>query len=411
MRARSWWSWRGAALVSFALAIACVHTSSESTNQPYAGTAYPSKRAPLPVFAGDYALVANYASDTITVIDLTANQVVTSVPVGISPVDIDGPHHIAIDRGNGVAYVTLAYPSSPAAPGSHAAHHVTKRAGFVQKLSLTDLSLLGESLLDPSPAEVAVSKDGRRVAITHYDLARAALANARTEDRWATVVAVTPEDLTIQGGIDLAHFATCAAPHGIVLSPPDGHYAYVACYGDDNMAIIDLATPSNPILRVPVGMNPAVPPAPPRYGPYTMAMAPDGTKIALANTESKDVRFFDVSAHAMAAQTVATYGSAFAPVYAADGQKLYVPSQTPDAVEAFDPATGMRKALRVFTMSECQRPAEAALGSDASTLYVVCEGDHVTPSVVLALDATTLATKHSFTAGVFPTRIAIGGKP
>jgi hypothetical protein len=44
-------------------------------------------------------------------------------------------------------------------------------------------------------------------------------------------------------------------------------------------------------------------------------------------------------------------------------------------------------------------------------VYLVCEGDQVSPSVVLSLDADTLATKLSLPVGVYPDRMVIGGAP
>lgn len=399
-------------LALLTLGLACSRRTEEQfVYDPYMGNAYPNKRPMLPTIAGEMGLVTNSGSDTISVIDVAKGEVVATVPVGISPVDIDGPHHIALDRKNGVAYVALSYPVNVAAVGPHASHGASKRPGFVQKLSLGDLSPLGESRVDPNPGDIVASDDGQRIVVTHYDLTRAAQTSARPEDRWATLYLFSPDKITPAGGVDPVQIAICAAPHGVALSRGDGRYAFVACYGEDTMAIVDLQTPNAPIVRVPVGTGAAVPPAPPKFGPYAAVLSPDGMRIAIGNTESKDVRFLDTTTRTMTSLALATRGAAFFPAWSKDGTKIYAPSQTPDALQVYDATTGSELTSREFSVDECQRPHEAVFGADVAHVYLVCEGDRVTSSHILKLDATTLATVSVINVGVYPDRFAIGATP
>ncbi len=58
----------------------------------------------------------------------------------------------------------------------------------------------------------------------------------------------------------------------------------------------------------------------------------------------------------------------------------------------------------------CISPHEAVLSADEQTLYVVCEGDHMAPGTVVALDTADLSTRWSATAGVYPDRLVrLGG--
>src|SRR5262249_53998608 len=105
---------RSAALFA-ALLAGCTTTETkelvEHVYDPYAGDpAYPNRREPLALPDGDLGLTSDNGSDTITALDLVADEVIVSAPVGRSPVDIDGPHHLAGDRLGGFVYTALSYP-------------------------------------------------------------------------------------------------------------------------------------------------------------------------------------------------------------------------------------------------------------------------------------------------------------
>src|SRR4029453_3777947 len=102
----------------------------------------------------DLGVVSNSTSDTISLLDLTKGEVIGSAPVGRDPVDLDGPHHVAVDRTKGFVYVAPASPAAPVAPGPHASHGSSSRDGFVQKLALDDLRVLGEVRVDPNPGDI-----------------------------------------------------------------------------------------------------------------------------------------------------------------------------------------------------------------------------------------------------------------
>src|SRR5690606_32239529 len=128
----------------------------------------------------------------------------------------------------------------------------------------------------------------------------------------------------------------------------------------------------------------------PSYGPYSIIASPDGDRLAIGNTESRDVRFFLPSTSQMDPLVLKTQGAPYFAAWSADGRTVYVPTQAPDAIIAFDASTGERIATRGFVGAECQAPHEAMLGGDTDTLYLVCEGDHSEPGHVLALDRATL---------------------
>jgi YVTN family beta-propeller protein len=191
----------------------------------------------------------------------------------------------------------------------------------------------------------------------------------------------------------------------MALSRPDGARAYVACYGEDVVAVVDLNN-KKVLSRIPVDPSgPAI--GDPKVGPYSAILAPDGKWLALGNTVSKDVRFFDTNTETMdPTRTIKTLGAPFFPAFSADGKRLWVPTQSPDAILLVDlenPAT--QPIQRNFAAGECKWP-HVVETIDDTRISLVCEGDHITAGKVLILDATTLETKNEMMVGVYPDGIA-----
>lgn len=373
------------------------------------GPVYPNQRPKLTLPEGDVGLTSDNGSDTVTVIDLGAQSIVGSAPVGRSPVDNDGPHHIAADRAAGFAYVALSYPAPAIAPGPHAAHGSSTRSGFVQKLALDDLRIVGEVRVETNPGDIVLAEDGSRLVVSHFDLAKAVMPTPDVDARRATLMVLEPTRILASGSADPVAITTCIAPHGVALSRPKGKTAFVACYGEDAIAVVDLENPAATPLRVPVGPGAATSGGAPTYGPYAAVLSPDGALVAVSSTEAKDVRFFDTASSAMSAVVIATLGAPYFPAWSADGARLIVPTQVPDSVVVAEVATGNTLTSRSFAPGECTLPHEVTSATDGTMLYVVCEGDHLTPSVVLALDPITLETRASLHVGVYPDRLHVMG--
>lgn len=382
------------------LAVAACSSDEPSIEyEPYAGPApFPDRRPKLPAPKGIFAYVSDNGSDTVSVLDLPSNEVVAQVPVGRDPIGIDGPHHLAVDP-RGIVYVALSYPAPPTAPGPHAAHSSSTRPGWVLKLAPDDLHILGEVQIDPNPGEIVLSPDGSKLIVTHFDLARAIDPKLDAEGQKATVGIIDPASLVVDGTPSLRTIKTCRAPHGASIAP-DGKTAYVACYGDDALAIVDLVDPKAAVSMVPVGSK----------GPYSAVLNASGSLVAVGNTDGKETKIFDVATRTMKTVTVVSQGAPYFPAWSRDDAKLWIPTQAPDALVVADAVSGAVVKQRVFDASSCQRPHEAVLGAEDGLIYLVCEGDHKSTSVVLALDPNTLETRSTMRVGVYPDRFALPGR-
>jgi DNA-binding beta-propeller fold protein YncE len=394
---------RRAAVVAIVL-VCCTHgeTQIEHQYEPYSGPPpYPDTRAKIVLPPGDFALVPSSGSDRLSVVDLGAGKTLADVPVGRNPVVLDGPHQITADMQRRVAYVVHAYPDTLENAGNHS-HGSSKRSGFVQALALDDLRAVGEVEVDPNPGEIAVSDDGKRLVVTHYDLA-AALATAQPiESRRSTLATMDPTTMLPFGTPQPDKLLVCVAPHGLTLSRPDGAKAFVACFGEDAVAIVDLVDESAPVVRVDVGQG---------TGPYGVALSPDGKRLAIGTRTSHDVRFLDVASATMEPLVVAAIGETYVPAWTPDGTGVYVPTRALDAVTLVDATTGAVKARRAFDPATCVAPIEVARGSDASVVHVLCEGTSDARGALVTLDAATLEPKARVDVGSFPGRPFVGRGP
>jgi DNA-binding beta-propeller fold protein YncE len=404
-----------AALLAAAAALpACTQADPTTEHQysPYEGEAYPNRREEIAVPPGGMGVVSDSRSDTLSLIDLATGERFGAYPIGRDPVTIDGPHHVAVDVAGGAAYVALSYPVLTGATGPHASHGSSTVSGYAQKLALDDMRVLGQVRVDPNPGDIVLSEDGKRLVVSHFDLQRALDNPGDLDAARSTLAVIDPSTMAPSGSPDPVRIPLCIAAHGLAVSRPDGARAFAACYGEDVLAIADLTDPSAPVKRIPVGPSPSI--GNPTYGPYALVMSPDQKTIAISSTVSKDVRFFDVETETFdEARTINTIGAPFFVAWTADGARLYIPTQQPDALILVDLAQDNAELAYRDLGGACDKPHVADLsGSDA--LFVVCEGDQTTtPGDVMKLDPVTLDTITTTKAGLYPdafVRVA-GGAP
>jgi DNA-binding beta-propeller fold protein YncE len=390
---------------SGSLALGCSDGGTTRVNDPYAGTPFPNRRTPFEE-RSELGVVSNNGSDTLTLVDLSVPEVIGSAGVGLDPVDLDGPHHVALDRARGEVFTVLAYPVPPMSPGPHAAHGASQRSGFVERLALGDLTPLGALEVETNPGDIVLSDDGTRLVVSHFDLGRAQRA-PDLEGKRATVVIVDPG--AVGPGATPSFVPTCVAPHGIALSRPSGERAYVACYGEDALAVVDTTDPTAAPELVSLGIGGE--PGRPFYGPYAAVLSPNGELVAVSNTESRDLHLFDIARRQFLVTIASNDGATpYFVAWSEDGSELFVPVQSPDGVARLSTFGGSPGATRYFSGTQCEKPHEV-VRSHAGRIFLVCEGDHVGPGKLLELDPDSLVTLAELEVGVYPDRLAIGAAP
>jgi DNA-binding beta-propeller fold protein YncE len=373
-------------------AIAC-SGSEPSGSAEYSGIAYPDRRPSFELGEHRLGYVANRSSDSISVLDLDDMTLLGTVPVGRDPVDIDGPRHVQLDVENGLAYVVLSYPFSDKSP-----HALTEgeqqRFGYVQALNLTDLSVAGELRVDADADDVAFSAANGVLAVSHYDTFRS--LNTDPALRRANLILVDDAKAIATSDATARRISLCVAPLATALNE-DGTRAYVACTGEDAIAIVD--TESGELLgNVPAG-EAAV------NKPYAIAVDSTRERLLTSNQVASTISIFELSDEPSLLSTLRVPGIPQHATWIADST-LAVALQEPSGAALFDADSGELLQQIVYTEADCQHAAEFSVTRDAR-VRLVCSGSFYSPGAVVEVDPTTLEILSSVSVGIYPERMTI----
>lgn len=164
----------------------------------------------------DYLVyVLSEGADKISLIRFGPNgaRLDHEVATGAMPVDIDGPHGIAVSRDQKFYYVSLAHG---------------RPNGTVWKYSTKDNRVLGRTTLGLFPATMDLSPDGSLLYVVNFNLHGDMVPSS------VSLVATEPM-------MEVARIQTCAMPHGSRFNP-QGTKHYSACMMDDILVEIDTQT-------------------------------------------------------------------------------------------------------------------------------------------------------------------------
>lgn len=360
----------------------------------YAGDAFPERRVAIEREGRRLAYVPNRRSDTISVLDLNEMTVVATVPIGRDPVDLDGPRHLVFDPQADLAYVVLSYPES--APGAHeAAQGASARAGYVEALHVSDLSVAGDLRVDSYSTELAISSHTGMLVVAHSDQNLAAF-NPDPVARRTNVVLVDRPSAIESGSANERRTLVCAAPSSLAFNG-DGSRLFVGCIGEDTIAVVD--TQSGAVLsQVPSGAAAA-------NRPYAVVGDPVRERLLVSNQVPNIVNVFDMADEP---QLLATLLSSSRPVFATwlSDTTIAVPHQEPDGVSLFDAETSELRLDVPYAERDCKFPSELTFTSDGR-LLLVCEGNHYAPGAVVELDPETLEIESRVEVGLYPERLTL----
>lgn len=389
------------------LAAGCAETPSEQVYDAYQGDAYPETREPVDYPSAGAVVVANTVSDQLSLVDRAAGTVFATAPIGRDPVSIDGPTSLVVDQAAGVIYTVYTYPVAPSGVlGPHGElSQLTPRFGYVHALALDDFGLLGEVRVDAAPGSMIMSEDGSRLVVSHHDLLKVDKAQGSTIAARANLAVVDVAALTAGEATSAARIPSCAAPHGVALAGAGADLGFVACYGEDSIAIVDLNDAEQAVMQVQVGPAPG-PLGEPAYGPMTAQLSPDGSMLAVGCVESTEVLLFARSGASLtAAGRVAVAGAPGLGAWSSDGAQLVVPTRVADGVDVIDVASATVVASQALASSECLRPVE--LQRDGDALWAVCAGDGIGRGQLLRLDLSSLQPQVGAEVGVGPSSLAL----
>jgi len=375
-----------------------------SASSDLAPVPFPTRRAPFPVGARTLAYVTNGASDSLSVLDLDAMLTFANVPVGLDPVDPDGPTDLAVDRARNLVYVALSYPF-PADEGPHAAHHALPRPGFVEALRLDDLTSLGALPVDVNPTGLALSADAQTLLVAHDDVDRAAQLGVSIDVRRAPLWVISPARGLADGTANAEAVTACAAPYAVTYGAAPAR-AFVTCTGEDSLAVVDPQA-LEVVERVPVTV--------PLGGvskPYAAVANAAGDTLAVSSSVARSVTLFGTIDVAPLWTSVFDGRTPMVPsgvpYFAAwaDEHTLIVPYQSPDGAALLDATSGDVLSTVLYSPEQCDSPRQARVTRDGR-VFVLCSGDGFAPGAVVELDPVTLGVTARAAVQLSPDRIAL----
>lgn len=298
-----------------------------------------SVAVPSSVSAGPFAYVVNNGSSTVSVIDVTANTVLTSISLGVGVL----PGQIAITPDGAFAYVTVGVLNSVAvietatntvltsidvAPVRPSGLAITPDGEFVYVMSGTvnsDVVVIEtatNSVVQTVPVAlggvsgIAVTPEGDFVYVAGFGFGQSSAKVIETANN--SIVATIP----------LAH-----SPTDLVITP-DGAFAYLTLNSLNVVSLISLAS-NTVVANIPIA-----------HGPNLLAITPDGAFAYITHAPANLISVMETATNTIVTTILPgqqyslrgldfTPDGAFAYVAAADGSIL----PTPGAALVIETAT------------------------------------------------------------------------
>ncbi|RKI03664.1 YncE family protein [Corallococcus sp. AB038B] len=361
-----------------------------------------------PPGASGRLLVTNSLDDSVSLLDMDGLGTpgwgeLARVPVGLNPVELEGPHHTAVSPAGDYYYVGISNYVPGGGSGPHGAHGTGTADGYCLKLSAKDNRLVASTRVDRNPGDVIVSADGRTLYQTHFDLLRiadVARKGGLEEDMVSRLVILDAETMTVKERVKV-----CPAPHAVRLSANE-RTAYVACWSDE-VAVVDLAAAGMPVTRVKVaaGSGTAVNP---RHQPYALTVSPTTGDVWVSSLASKQVQVLEPGTRTMNPErTVYLRGSPMFGAFTQDGRTLYMPYQQEDAVAVIDAATSTVQRTVQLSQAGCLNVHQFMLTPDERHGLAVCEGDHIGPGTLHVVDLAEGTVLSTVKMGIFPDSVSL----
>jgi len=328
-------------------------------------------------------VVASEAADAVSHLTFDGSRLTVdrTVPVGIMPNDIDGPHGLAMAPDGQSYFVTFAHGQPN---------------GTIWRLATNDDRPLGHVTLGMFPATAQVSPDGEFAFVVNFNL---------HGDRVPSSVSV----VATGGMLEIARIPTCLMPHGSRLNP-QGTKHYSACMMDDTLVEIDTRTlkvarhftltrgrevgaAGTPVPRATTvhaahGGHGAEPPpqGSTACSPTWAQPSIDGRRVFVACNGSSEIVEIDAETWTLVRRLPAGLG-VYNLAVTHDGRRLLATNRRGQSVSVVDIASGAEVA-RVPTKRRVVHGV--VVSADDRFAFVSVEGVAAEPGTVEVLDLTSL---------------------
>lgn len=287
--------------------------------------------------------------------------------IGLMPMDINGPHGIAISPDKQFLYVAVAHG---------------RPNGTVWKLQAGADEVVRYAPLGLFPATADISRDGAFIYVAN--------ANFHGEMVPSSISVVATDEM-----IEVKRITTCTMPHGSRLNP-QGTKHYSACMMDDMLAEIDTTTfnvSRHFVLTAGKEMGMAGPPqGQMKMGDLTCVPtwaqpSNDGSEVYVACNKSNEIVAVDVASWKVARRFPAGTG-VYNLAMTKDG-RLIATNKRGQSVSIFDPKTG-KELGRIPTKRKVVHGA--VVTPDNRYAFISVEGVGADPGTVEVIDLDSLKT-------------------
>jgi YVTN family beta-propeller protein len=275
---------------------------------------------------GPKVYVASQAAATVSVIDATTQQLVATVDLtelGFTP--NCKPHHVAVEPDGSYWYVSLI-----------ADWRVLKFNRDNELVGQAEFETPGMLALDPVLDVLYV---GRSMAAVSPPMRIGRIERS--------TMSIEEVDVFFP------------RPHAL-MAAKSGGLVYTASLAENRMAVVEPADEVLELLDVPGNIHTFV----------QFALSPDGTTLVTGGQMSGEVLVFDLT-DPLAPELTHTFsigGQPWHPVYAPDGNTVYFPQRTANAVAVVDTASWTLRAQ--ITGGGLVEPHGSAISADGRWLYV-----------------------------------------
>lgn len=373
---------------------------------PPSGSDWPAP--PVPDWTSKTRIVIpDIGDDTLAFVsmDLPAPRLYGLEPVGDIPIEIEGPHDVAVAPDGSSLYAVMSNAAAGTGGGPHGAHGNGTVPGSLIKLNARDLSHQGEAQIDRNAAEIVLDADGTHAYVSHYDLARLqrqVTLGLPESEGLSTVAVVETRTMT-----RTALIPVCPTAHDLELSE-DGKTLYVTCSMSDELALVDTTT--HAVKRVPVGPAGPVKDLKYNYFPYAVLLSPADGSLWISCNTTGDMRVFDPKTGAMdPSRHVFLNGVPMFGAFLSDGKTLVMPHQGDDKISIIDTAQGKEVGTPIsLPEAACYQIRNTLVLDDDRTAYFTCEGDHVKRrGTLVAVDLNARTVLGWVEVGLFPDAISM----
>lgn len=333
---------------------------------------------------GDYYVyVAAESEDEVALVRFGPGGagVEETIPVGLYPTEIDGPHGLTVDPVNQRWYVSIAHGNP---------------YGQIHAYSTIDNRRIGQVEVGLFPATMSLTPSGL-MFVVNFDL--------HGDPEPSTVSVVETASL-----VELARIPVCETPHGSRLTT-DGRRNYLVCVRDEQLVELDalelgvarrLYVAPGRETALPVHVtdadrhlgDAAAPRSAPHCGPTWAQPSPDGRFVYVACNRNAEVVEVDTQQWRVSRRFDTGAGPYNLDV-TPDGRKLVVTYKGAQATGVIDLVSG---AIRSVTNTR-RLPHGVAMSPDSRYAFISIEGIGGEPGTVDIVDLETVELAGSVDVG------------